>query len=691
MGGTVNAERASVDEMDLVCENWLTNVISKNGNWAGSSHATIASVDEIVDGDLVLAHCYHITPQGYVVVPVLKELPPIKVSSDECNLDVTKTEGMALLIKEYLQNRIESYIKTYGSLDAVVPSNEEILFKAAHRSQWNYYAVSNMEFKASLTKDIVEQVGPLMTVSWHQREPFYNYCPIGYEGNRTLVGCVATAAAQIMKYYEWPPFGYSDHTYYWGGDNSCEGGSTPGEWLSADFFDSFTWSDMPDDCFGTCNPEQSIALAELNYEVGVAFEMDYGVCGSGVFTSDIPFCMNQFETKFRYLDQMQQRFREGLSAATWFDWIKDEINDSLPIWYFITSHSIVCDGWRIFDDSLKQYHMNYGWDDGHNAWYTLDNYHCPDPEGCYQSHESMVIGIKPNKGVMFTEDTTVGWVPFDVSFTGSSVYTVNTWQWDFGDSGTDDIPAPVHTYEDQGLYDVTLVIDTGGDTLSIQRPQHIIALADSLVGSDISGSKGAAVEMIIYERNTVPTGEFIIPFDVNGSLNIKYDSFSTEGCRTDYFEKKEKIHSDTWVKQYTIQLLNSTSGTSPELEPGDGPVIKLYFTIPGAASSGQEDTVELNGYGIYLPSFSGSMLDYAPITFDGVVSYNCCNLRGDVDHSGGIDVADLTYLVARLFLGGPPPPCEDEGDVDGSGGIDVADLTYLVARLFLGGPPPPPC
>ena len=69
----------------------------------------------------------------------------------------------------------------------------------------------------------------------------------------------------------------------------------------------------------------------------------------------------------------------------------------------------------------------------------------------------------------------------------------------------------------------------------------------------------------------------------------------------------------------------------------------------------------------------------------------CCEIRGDVDHSGGMDVADMTYLVARLFFGGPPPPCEDEGDVDGSGGINVADLTYLVAYLFLGGPPPDGC
>ena len=69
----------------------------------------------------------------------------------------------------------------------------------------------------------------------------------------------------------------------------------------------------------------------------------------------------------------------------------------------------------------------------------------------------------------------------------------------------------------------------------------------------------------------------------------------------------------------------------------------------------------------------------------------CCLLRGDADHSGAINVSDLTYLVAYLFQGGPPPICLPEGDVNGSGAINVADLTYLVAYLFTGGPPPIPC
>ncbi len=75
-----------------------------------------------------------------------------------------------------------------------------------------------------------------------------------------------------------------------------------------------------------------------------------------------------------------------------------------------------------------------------------------------------------------------------------------------------------------------------------------------------------------------------------------------------------------------------------------------------------------------------------------VASASCCTLRGDVDGSNLVNIADLTYFVAYLFKGGPAPACEVHGDVDSSGGTpNVADLTYLVAYIFQGGPEPGAC
>ena len=83
--------------------------------------------------------------------------------------------------------------------------------------------------------------------------------------------------------------------------------------------------------------------------------------------------------------------------------------------------------------------------------------------------------------------------------------------------------------------------------------------------------------------------------------------------------------------------------------------------------------------------------DQADTDGDGIGDACCCVIRGNIDGEGGINIADLTYLVEYLFAGGDPPPCPEEGNADGAVGVNVADLTYLVKYLLQGGDPPPPC
>jgi hypothetical protein len=219
-----------------------------------------------------------------------------------------------------------------------------------------------------------------------------------------------------------------------------------------------------------------------------------------------------------------------------------------------------------------------------------------------------------------------------------------------------------------------------------------------MVAVDAVGGKGDTVEMIIYARNTIPLRKIIIPFETYGTLNVThaFNAFSTDGCRTNNFETQSYLHFDPGNKRYTIKLETSSS----DLEPGEGSILKLYFIIPGSASSGQTDTVEVDGYFDYLPLFSGHIAEYQAVPAVGTISLSgCCNddgIRGDVDYSGGApNVGDLSYLVSYLFdqPPGPAPPCFEEGDVDGSGSINVGDLSYLVSYLFdqPPGPAPLPC
>jgi hypothetical protein len=141
--------------------------------------------------------------------------------------------------------------------------------------------------------------------------------------------------------------------------------------------------------------------------------------------------------------------------------------------------------------------------------------------------------------------------------------------------------------------------------------------------------------------------------------------------------------------QSTTNLANY-EGWSPNVPAGNDlgvPRTVNQTLIDGTVADGNWFYVKTTVDGGGGPYANGAQID------GFLVSFGCCVQRGDANNSGGNpDIADVTYLVAYAFKGGPAPPCLDEGDVNGSGGNpDIADVTYLVAYAFKGGPAPPPC
>ena len=174
----------------------------------------------------------------------------------------------------------------------------------------------------------------------------------------------------------------------------------------------------------------------------------------------------------------------------------------------------------------------------------------------------------------------------------------------------------------------------------------------------------------------------------------------------------------------TVNLIFAND--APVLTGGCGDTITVSpgHTVFHQMSADSVDCDPLNFYiaGVSPPSFAGSsysidstgLITFNPLIPDlsKVFRFNvcvadeletdccyvyfhvtdaCCQVRGNADGQSGINVADLSYLVAYLFDDGLAPPCYEEGNADGEGGINVADLTYLVDYLFFDGPAPPPC
>ncbi|MCH7878390.1 MAG: dockerin type I repeat-containing protein [candidate division Zixibacteria bacterium] len=66
----------------------------------------------------------------------------------------------------------------------------------------------------------------------------------------------------------------------------------------------------------------------------------------------------------------------------------------------------------------------------------------------------------------------------------------------------------------------------------------------------------------------------------------------------------------------------------------------------------------------------------------------CCCDPGDANGDGKYNIADMIFIIARIFTGGPEPECQDEADANGDNILNMADVTYGIARLFTGGPAP---
>jgi hypothetical protein len=74
------------------------------------------------------------------------------------------------------------------------------------------------------------------------------------------------------------------------------------------------------------------------------------------------------------------------------------------------------------------------------------------------------------------------------------------------------------------------------------------------------------------------------------------------------------------------------------------------------------------------------------------IGQGCCvGTTGNVNMSGGVDLADLSALVSYLTGGGYVFSCNPEANVNGIGAVDLADLSALVAYLTGGGHVLPNC
>ncbi|MBS1651919.1 MAG: thiol protease/hemagglutinin PrtT [Bacteroidetes bacterium] len=261
----------------------------------------------------------------------------------------------------------------------------------AIKNEWsgNFGKTSNLKNKNNNNSTM--SVAPLISTTWNQL-PFYNdSCP-GVGSNQAVTGCVATAMAQIMKFWNYPAAGTSSASYC---DCTGSGFSTQYGTLSANFgITSYNWSAMPLNVSGPNPP-----VAQLMYQCGVSVNMDYGPNGSGawVISADNPICaQNSYTTYFSYdPTTIQGLSKSNYTDSAWVALLRNELNIGRPIQYVGNDpsqggHTWVCDGF----DSNDNFHMNWGWGGQDDGYFPLSNLTTSSGYNPVQGQEAL-IGIKP--------------------------------------------------------------------------------------------------------------------------------------------------------------------------------------------------------------------------------------------------------------------------------------------------------
>lgn len=286
---------------------------------------------------------------GYVVISGEERMPDVLAYSYDGSFDA-----------DNLPCNMQAWMEEYA---------EQVKYLRAHPE-------AKVKKRATTERESIE---PLLTCKFNQRHPYNNNCPV-VNGKHCVTGCVATAMAQIMYYYQWPKQTTDVIPGYVTKTNGIDMPAIP--------ITTIDWSKILKQYNSNSSGEQANAISTLMLLCGTSVQMNYDLEGSGAHLAAAAYAFRYY---WGYDDQLERV--NHFYGSEWEQMMYDELKDRRPILYegFIinteTGHAFVLDGY-----ADGYFHINWGW--GGDESYVL----MTDTEGWreYVSMQSAVIGIKPD-------------------------------------------------------------------------------------------------------------------------------------------------------------------------------------------------------------------------------------------------------------------------------------------------------
>jgi hypothetical protein len=502
-----------------VAQNTIRQHVVLFGSWGGAQFPRTAVIESIEVGAERLAYNVRVRPRGHVLVAADDEFSPVLLYSDSHAFDVSRI-GDAGSLESWLIAEADHVHRTLRELarERAPGSRPDGWSESRPGRAWGRFSVPEARFapvgrrspgaailqsaEPASTLDLSPQavgiVGPLLTTDWEQGAPYDDYTPADTGCPHTLAGCVAIAAAQLMRYWNWPPSGTGSYSYQWNGQT-----------LSANFDHPYDWANMPSRVGGGSTAAQVDAVARLVSDVGISVDMWYSCGGSGASVYNA--ALNALPIYFSYKPTRGEISRADYTAADFFGVIRQDLDAAppRPVLFAITSvgrtagHALVIDGYQ--SGTTDQVHLNLGWGTSYQGWYDITNNWSAGGYTWDASLQYVFPGIEPGS-LAAPAPTTTGLQPSSVS-AGSGAFTLTV-------AGSNFVPSSGVRWN--GAARMTTYVSA-------------TELQAAILGSDLTASGTATVTVVTPAPGggtsspqtliiTAAAGTRVVPSDFTGDL-----------------------------------------------------------------------------------------------------------------------------------------------------------------------------